>query len=310
MSEKRSSFIAQLSDPAAPFPAGDLRLLSDLPEKSAQRLAANWPQIKVERRREIMRGLAELCTHNFEVDFTPIALLALQDPDSLVRAAALETFWDAEDPTLIRPLLHILHTDPEPLVKAGAIRALGNFVLLGELGSLSQHLFDQITAELLAILQDQTHPIIVRNHALEAVAAADLEPIPDLIKAAYRSDDELVRISAIAAMGRTADSTWERFVLAELDNVNPSFRFHAAEAAGQLGLTEAVDQLVELLEDPHPEVIKASIWSLGEIGGAQARQALVRMLDDQEFDVLATEALELLDLVSGSAPIRFYDLDT
>ncbi len=299
MASSLVALLAAIPDTDSPLPVDDLCQLSDMPADSAAALEETWPTIDLHRRREVMRHLAEICQTNFVVDFSPIALLGLQDQDGLVRLAAVNALWDAEAPALVAPLLRMMQHDPEVAVQAGAAQALGQFVFLGELGDLPGRLFDQLAGALLTATKDPDTPLLVRCRALEALAAGCLAEVPGLINDAYRSEEEALQISAIAAMGRTADPCWEPAILAELDSVIPSMRYHAAQAAGSLELPAAVPQLARLLDDPDPQVTVASTWSLGEIGGAEARAALETVLDDGELGALAEEALGITEIASA-----------
>jgi HEAT repeat protein len=303
MTKDLAVLMAEIADLEGRLSASDLTFLSDLTDDGLGIFAEKWPTIATPRRREVMRRLADICRTNFQVDFSPVAQIGIADPDSLVRLSAIGTFWDAEDPNYIAPLLELALTDAEPTVQAEAAQVLGQFVLLGELGRIPGHLFETLTAELLALLERKEISILLRCRALEAVASAGLERVPELISEAYKSGVEELKISAVSAMGRTVDPIWEPIILAELDSVSPSMRYHAAQAAGELGLRAAVSQLIDLLDDPDPQVPIAAIEALGEIGGDEAREALEQLLDDEEYGELAEDALELIDLASVTPSI-------
>jgi HEAT repeat protein len=303
MTKDLAVLMAEIADLEGRLPVSDLTYLSDLSDDSLGVFAQAWPAITTPRRREVMRRLADICRTNFQVDFGPVALIGIADPDSLVRLSAIETFWDAENHHYIAPLLELALTDPEPTVQAGAAHVLGQFVLLGELGKIPGHAFEALTAKLLALLEREEINTLLRCRALEAVASAGLEQVPALIAEAYKSGVEELKISAVSAMGRTVDPIWEPIILAELDSVSPSMRYHAAQAAGELGLQAAVSQLVDLLDDPDPQVPIAAIEALGEIGGDEAREALEQLLEDEEYGELVEDALELIDLASVTPSI-------
>jgi HEAT repeat protein len=298
MAKSLTALMAAIAELEERLPVSDLTELSDLTGEGLGVFAQNWPRIATHRRREVMRRLADICRTNFQVDFSAVALIGIADPDSLVRLSAIETFWDTEDPRYIAPLLELALTDPEPPVQAEAMQVLGQFVLLGELGRIQRPEFDDLTDKLISLLEREEIATLLRCRALEAVASAGLERVPELIADAYRSGVEELKISAVSAMGRTVDAMWEPIILAELDSLSPCMRYHATQAAGGVGLQAAVAQLVELLEDPDSQVLVAAIEALGEIGGDEAREALEQLLDDEEYGELAEDALELIDLAS------------
>lgn len=299
MTRNFAALMSLITDLKVPLPVERLHELSDLAATSAMVFQRTWPTIDLHRRREIMRNLADICRVNFEVDFTPIALLGMKDEDSQVRLASLDTLWDAESPDLIKPLLEILHHDVEVTVQATSAHTLGQFVLLGELGEIPLEIFQELTDELISVIRDKEKALLVRGRALEAVAAADRDEITDHIRDAYKSGEEILKISAVAAMGRTADNRWEPIILAELESISPSMRYEAAQAAGNLELPAAVPYLIELLEDPDPEVVAAGVWALGAIGGDDARSALEPLVNDEEFSDQVQDALDMIDLSDG-----------
>jgi len=310
MTQSLRNLLAQLADTSSRLPVGELHLLSDMPPAAAAAFEDAWPGIDLYRRREIMRRLAEKCQTDFSVDFGPVALMGLRDEDEQVRLAALDTFWDAEAPELIPPLVGLLNHDAAVAVQASAALVLGQFVMMGELGELPAAAFEALTDDLLAVVNDGERALLVRCRALEALAAASRDEIPELIRDAYGSGEETLKISAVAAMGRTADPCWEPIVLAELTSVNPSMRYQATRAAGMIALEAALPGLVELLDDPDPEVVTASIWALGEIGGDEARRALELLLDDDEMAGLVQDALDAMDLMTGTSSFNRYSTGT
>jgi HEAT repeat protein len=310
MTQNLRSLLAQLADTGSRLPVRELHLLSDMPSAAAAAFEEAWPGIDLYRRREIMRHLAEICQTDFSVDFVPIALLGIRDEDEQVRLAALDTFWDAEAPELISPLLGLLNHDAAVAVQASAALALGQFVMMGELGELPVAAFEALTDDLLTVLNDGERALLVRCRALEALAAAGRSEIPELIRDAYASGEETLKISAVAAMGRTADRRWEPIVVAELASVNPSMRYQATRAAGMIALEAALPSLMDLLDDPDPEVMTASIWALGEIGGDEARRALEPLLDDDEIAGLVQDALDAMDLMTGTPSFDRYSAGT
>jgi HEAT repeat protein len=300
MTKSLTALMAEIADLEGRLPVDDLIHLSDLTGEQLGVFTEHWMGIAPHRRREVMRRLADICRTNFQVDFSAVALIGIGDPDSLVRLSAIETFWDAEDPGFIAPLLELALTDPEPTVQAEAMQVLGQFVLLGELGKIPQPEFDSLTDKLLELLDEQETATLLRCRTLEAVASAGLERVPELIAQAYKSGVEELKISAVSAMGRTVDGMWEPIILAELNSLSPSMRYHAAQAAGEVGMPAAVAQLIDLLEDPDSQVMGAAIEALGEIGGEEAREALEQLLDDEEYGELVEDALELIDLASAT----------
>jgi len=290
-----------------------LYALSGMTRAQLERFRQVWPTIEAERRRLVIRNLAELTEHSFEVNFDPIFLLVLGDEDSDVRVAAIEGLWENEDQALIGPLVHLLRADEAVHVRAAAAIALGRFVLLGELEEIDRApamLAEQALLEAIHLAEEDLE---VRRRAVEAIAYSGAAGVREIIEAAYYHENEKMQASALFAMGRSADPYWRKWLLVELENPNPELRFEAARACGELEVASAVSPLAHLVfDDPDQEVREAAVWALGHIGGREAREALEACYegDDEALSQAAAEALDEMDLLGESLSIPLYeDLD-
>jgi HEAT repeat protein len=287
-------------NPAMPAQAS-LYHLSNLEPKDIARVRQVWICLPVVLRREMIARLVELAEADFEVNFGLVFRMGLEDEDAQVRAAAVEGLWEDEDVFLVPPLAIRLREDADVAVRAAAATSLGRFILLGELGKIRPDPYAQAYETLLAACQNVDEHIEVRRRALESLAYTSTEAVANLIRQAYTAPEEKVRISAVFAMGRSADACWAEQVRQELFQPNPELRYEAARACGELQLREAVPELEELTEDADPEVQEAALWALGQIGGAEARQILERhcLSDDEAARAAAEAALDELDFLHG-----------
>jgi HEAT repeat protein len=136
--------------------------------------------------------------------------------------------------------------------------------------------------------------------------------VEGLIQAAFEAEADEWRASALIAMGRSANPDWADRVLPMLRNPSPALRREAARACGELELKPASADLIDLLEDSDSDVRRAAIWSLGQVGGKpayQALHALVRRKADPEDCELADQAIENLAFVDGTAQLLLYGRD-
>jgi HEAT repeat protein len=220
--------------------------------------------------------------------------ILLNDADAVVRETAVRGLWDDDDPALIGPLVQMLRDDPATAVRAAAATALGAYVLAGELEELEAAPAMRAEEALLAVLHEEREPLAVRRRALESVAYSSETGVHQLIEDAYYSPHEEMRISALFAMGRSADVRWRSLARAELRNPSATVRAEAALACGELEAKAALDDLLVLLGDRHAPVRMAAIFALGRIGGNDARDALETILlsDSAEEVEAAQEALE------------------
>lgn len=275
-----------------------LFILSRMSQANLEVFKTIWPTIETSRRQDVMRELVEISEANFEVDFEPVFLLGLADPDPDVRALAINGLWEHEQPDLINPLLHLLQTDEAPLVRATAASSLGRFLYLSELEELDPRYVEPVKKALFDTIHLPGEDVEVRRRAIESIAFLSEEGVADIIENAYYDDNEKMQVSAIFAMGRSADPVWGSRVITELDNENLEIRFEAARACGELELAEAVSRLIELIDqDPDIQIQEMSIWALGRIGGQTAREAL-EICAGSENEAIASAAEEALDEIN------------
>jgi len=110
-----------------------------------------------------------------------------------------------------------------------------------------------------------------------------------------------MQISAVFAMGRSADTRWARQVRQELFSPNTALRYEAARACGELQLSEAVPELEELADDVDHEVQEAALWALGQVGGDKAREILEHycLAENEATQTAAEAALDELEFLYG-----------
>lgn len=291
---------------------GSLYILSNMNKEMLNSFKVIWPTITPQRRRDVMQELVEISEANFEVNFDPIFLLGLADEDAEVRAAAINGLWEDENPALIGPFIHLLRTDEAAVVRAAAATGLGRFVYLGEIEKIHQEQSTLAEDALLETIRLGGEDLDVRRRAIESIAYSSRSGVAQIIENAYYDENEKMQVSAIFAMGRSADSHWRSQVIAELENDNSEIRFEAARACGELEAGEAVGKLVQLIdEDPDLQVQEMAIWALGRIGGREAREALEICVESQNEALAqaAEEALDEINLFSDSLALFDFDED-
>ena len=296
LSNSLAKVLAQLGDESVPIRSLSLSYLSDLPRNETDSFRTAWTGFSAARRLELTNAMVEQAEANIHVNFHAVLRECLHDTDALVRQLAVEGLWEDERPSLVGPLVTLLQEDPAFEVRAAAATSIGRFVLKGALGEISELLASQVE-QALRTTWFRPHEVVgVRRRALESLAYGDDAAVFELIDSAYYDEDELMRQSAVFAMGRTADRHWARFILDELASPDAAMRYEAAVAAGELSLKAAVKPLVRLLDDPDSHVREAAALALGKIGGRLARRALefVAQGDDERLADAAKEALQEL----------------
>ena len=271
---------------APPVSIASLYRLSDLPPDYLEQFGRRWPTLSAERRPIIARHLADICEDNFEVDFSPLCPTLFQDPLPAVRVAALDTLWDSSNITLVRPIISLLTHDGDTAVRGRAAETLGHYLLMVEWKQAPQHIKPLIEQTLLEHLNQPDLPLPIWRMALEAFAGSGHGRVPALIEQAYNDPDLPTQISAVLAMGRTADKRWLIPLQDELSHPEPAMRLQAVTALGILGSTDPIEQIAQLAyDDDDLEVRLAAVAALGQIGGNTATETLNSLLEEEEDDL-------------------------
>lgn len=297
MTQEFDSLLIALADESRPVRSIDLFPLSDLDRGRLPRFSGAWSGLAPARRRELAAALVEQAEANIHLNFSAILRSLLGDQDETVRRLAIEGLWEDEKPSLVAVLIGLLREDSSAEVRASAAVSLGRFVWLGVLEEIGPEHASAAESALHETWFREGEPSAVRRRALEGLAFGSLPDLNELILNAYYDENELMRQSALFAMGRTADSRWAKLVMSELESHEPAMRFEAAQAAGEMGLRPAVQQLIRHVDDPDESVREASVAALGKIGGPAAKRALQTLLksDDEALAQAADDALAELN---------------
>ncbi|MGB9722523.1 MAG: HEAT repeat domain-containing protein [Chloroflexia bacterium] len=289
--------LAEILGEGHPLSYSRLRCLSNPQAEHLATFREAWPRASRERRRQVVRALAQLSEDNPDLNFRDVLFFCLADPDEGVRSAAIEGLTDDEGFSLLERLLLMAAEDPSPTVRSEAILALGRFVYMMETTDLLEEYRHRLLRLLLGIFDDPQTPLEVRRRAVETVSyIGDSAEVEEVILRAYNTAEREMRVSAIHAMGHHMAERWQPFLERELASPDPEMRYEAAWACGEIGDPRWVPHLAPLLDDADHEVVRAAIWALGEIGGVQARRLLERCLEREEEDIreAAEEALHTL----------------
>jgi len=287
-----------------------LYYLSNLDSAEAERVREVWAELPTDVRVELTSWLVELAEADFTLNFSAVFRIAMEDDDASVRESAIEGLWEDEDVRLVPRLAKRLLEDESAGVRAAAAKSLGRFILLGELKKIRPGPRRKAYEALVEAHQSPHEDTEVQRRALESLAYVCDETVITSIRQAYASPIEKMRISAVFAMGRSADTRWEQEVQQELFSTAPEMRYEAARACGELQLSDAVSMLKELTEDADIEVQQAAIWALGQIGGDRAREILEHYAraSDEALRSAANAAIQEFEFLHGDLDDVFADL--
>ncbi len=304
-----------LLDDTRIFPATHLHRFSDLTGEDLKAIQTVWAQVPANRRVSLLEDLEELQDADTLVNFDELAHWAANDPDARVRVLAMRLLMDSEQSAFVPKLRLLLLTDPEPMVRSAAASVLGKFIYLGEMDQFSEERLKELEELLLDIVRVGSENVDVRRHALESLGFSSRPEVPDLARAAFHDPQQPMLISALFAMGRSADNQYAPEVLSMLHSPYPEVQFEAVRAAGELELEDARDDLLRFLddEDVDDDVRDAAIWSLSTIGGEGVREKFEEMLqnsDEETEDVsLVEDALDNLTFNESGNLFDMLDID-
>lgn len=282
--------------------------LSAIDGDDRRRFLEVWRGLSIQRRRDLIDRLVDLAEDSVEYNFDNVYMAGLLDDDVQVRAESIKALWEYEEPDFARILLRLLK-DPEALVRAEAALGLGRFLLRAEMLDKELDELPELEQALRATFQDDAELVEVRGRAIEALGVRGHEWVRDLIEDAYSSGERRLQISAVHAMGRSADPEWMPTLLEEMHSEDPEMRFEAAQAAGELGEEDIIPELASLTQDEDAEVQEAAIAALGHIGGPAARSVLHSVASesgDERILESVTDALSEADFVEDPLGVKLY----
>src|SRR5258708_8762396 len=271
MAKNFDEVLRDLGDADQPLKADTIYGLSDLHADDLKRLQAAWGAIPTERRRSLVQRMAETIETNFDLDFADLARLALTDLDDQVRESAIEATWTDDSPDMATRLMAMASGDIAPSVRAAAVSALGRIILLGELEEFDPAVARRAQNVALKLYNDTSQSIDVRRRALEAVANCGREGVSEMIERSYADSNNLMRISAVFAMGRSCDQKWANIVLCELASDNAELRYEAARAAGEVEIQEAAAAVGRIVLGEDRGGLRGGVLGLGGIERRSAR---------------------------------------
>ena len=298
-------YFQKIGAESTPLKYGDLAQLSGLTDSDVSSMDRLWASVPAERRRRLIERLVTMAENNIDLDFTSIFKHSLNDEDPMVRALGVNGLWESNDRKLVRPLIALLQEDPHKDVRASSAVALGKFGALAQDGKLLPRDGERIKEMLLNLLEEPDEDPDVWRRVLEAAAVFNTPRVRELIGSAYGSEQSKLRISAIFAMGKTADATWLPTLIKAVDDDDPAVRYESAVALGELAEEEAVPHLLPLIKDHDTQVQLASIKSMGAIGGQLAAHALQKCLSSDDDSIQEAAEVALSDLGVEHDPMGF-----
>ena len=220
-----------------------------------------------------------------------------------VRAAYIYMVLDGEEPVPHAPegtAYVAIHVEAERRVKGVAVEA-----------------YEEDERQELPYVASEVRAEELFSATLAAVTAKARDRLEARIRAHHAPDDELVRMigeAAPAARAQAAQEAGDRrlrvavpALLAALESDDTSVVIKAAGALGTIRAEDAVRPLARLTASNDPEVLRAVIYALGDIGDPVAKRYLQEMAESHIYSTVRTQAREVLERLEprraeGGAP--------
>ncbi len=310
MKPKNTSFqtvLDALLDTGKDFPRRYLQYFSDIGPLELKTLLDIWSRVKPDRKLSLLKGLRAAADNDTLVNYDDFARAILRDPEAAVRVQAIRLLDECEDLKLVPAYIELLKNDPDASVRAEAANALNLFVDLGELEEIPEQTYGEVHAALLESARGADEAP-VRRRALEALGWSSNPEVVELIESAFEGGVDW-KVSALTAMGRSADDRWEDRVLRSMLDDNVKIRKAAVQSAGMLALKSARLPLLRMLESEEDgDVMTAVIWSLSQIGGEDVQTYLETLLDQAEDEDLIEFLEDALDNLAFTEDLDRFDL--
>lgn len=194
-----------------------------------------------------------------------------------VKESALEALIDLHTPE-VEAYFKSQLAEADPIRRMIGAYGLGFFDL------------DSSVNELAAALDDESPE--VRKVAIEAFGRKC--PIKDeylaLVESRLNDENDEVRMAVFDTLGLCSSERFVKSLLLGLADPDPWVRVRCAERLGENKVLDAVEPLIDMLQDDNTLVVIKAAAALGMLGGETAFRALLPLLDHPDRDV--SEAAE------------------
>ncbi len=240
----------------------------------------------------------------------------LREPDERVRFATLADISDEVDDEIAGEMERLLREDESDDVRARAAIAFGPTLELcsyelddeGRLpppggyddAPLTQEAYDRLTETLRRVFMDGANPELVRRRVLEGAVRSPQPWHEKAAAAAFRSDEEPWRITAVFCMGYLGGFDDE--IATAFESGSELVRFEAIRAAGNRGIKRLAGRLLALAEDPAADLDErlAAIEALPNMEHPGTFELMDELCADPDEGIAraAEEALEEVSMLA------------
>ncbi|NER47680.1 MAG: HEAT repeat domain-containing protein [Symploca sp. SIO1A3] len=222
----------------------------------------------------------------------PFLLEALaHHPNPVVRRSAAKGLAKIDEPQAIPTLIEAMLKDEDTVVRGSAA------------GALSRRGAAAAPALLEIIAGDYSKT--AKGQAIWAVASIGAEATEQLYEA-FQSEQVEVRTAVVGAIANIASSSehqdegFEQIIISALQDEAVEVRMEAATTLSQFPPQFALPNLLPLLDDPNPDLIRTAVLSLGKLGDSSALPYLQEKLADERVGIPQVTKIAISQIESSS----------
>lgn len=215
------------------------------------------------------RGSAFMLGLLGESSSVSILISGINDRDRRTRAQIARGLSFLGDSKAVSPLIMLLNSEREAVVRKAAIEALGK---IGDIAAIPH---------LTKVLTDVD--LRVRRSAIRSLSLFDTSTIIPVLIAALQNDDSIVRALTTYLLGESGEPSVVHALVTRLKNdEDKTVRSLAAHSLGELADQSAVPVLIDSLKDRNHYVRYHSAVALGKLGDMVAVTPLNSILTDKK----------------------------
>jgi len=205
---------------------------------------------------------------------------SLADSNPLVRVHAVEVVASTGQLRFISAI-HLLLRDKSMPVRFAAALAVGDLEYSNAKGSIAKLLNDE-----------DSNVVIAAAYAMSKLGSVEYL---EVIRKALGNDDQNVRANAALLLGKSGNKSALKFLWQTIQDKNSDDKvvYQSAEAIAMLGDERIYPKLWTMLISAHWDVQLMGVKAMGKLGTPDAKNALIRMFDDDIMEVRLEAARQL-----------------
>ncbi|MCW9024369.1 MAG: HEAT repeat domain-containing protein [Gammaproteobacteria bacterium] len=194
---------------------------------------------------------------------------SLKDSNLTVQSKAIDTLIRIDDPRIVKYLVDILQDESEYIRRAAV-------EVLNEVGN------PEAIKDLLNAMKDQDWWVKVR--AADALGSIGGPKVVDAVLSMLDDEDDFLRRTAVEILNSIKDERAIEYLINALKDKDWWVRERAADALAKMEDERAIPALIEMLET-QPDSAKIAIKALSEIGKPEAVQPLIDKLENSDISI-------------------------